>query len=484
MLFNSFAFAIFLPVVFAVYWVLPHRFRWVVMFIASYYFYMSWNVKYVVLILFTTVISYLCAIFITKAKSKRIKKVLLASTLTASLGVLFFFKYFNFFSESITEAFRLISLPIHPVTLSLMLPVGISFYTFQTLSYVIDVYRGSSKPEKHFGIYATFIAFFPQLVAGPIERTNNLLPQIKEVHKFNYTKATYGLKLMAWGFFKKIVIADTLAVYVDQIYNHASQFSGFSLLAATVFFAFQIYCDFSGYSDIAIGAAKLFDIDLMTNFKSPYLSSSIKEFWSRWHISLSSWFRDYVYIPLGGNRVGRVRHRLNLLITFLISGLWHGASWTFVIWGGLHGIGQIAENIAGSMVKAKKKQTLKGFSLLRVLKICAVFVFCCFAWIFFRSNTLTDATYIIGHMFDGIAKPIDYLFVGFKDMGFSKAALMKAILIVAVLLVYDFLALRRNILFETKKLPTAARWAIYWVLIVAILLLMPGQTSEFIYFDF
>lgn len=334
MLFNSFAFAIFLPIVFIFYWGFPHKYRWILMLVASYYFYMSWNPKYVVLILFTTIVSYVAARLIEKEESKRKKKFILVGTAILCLGVLFFFKYFNFVSESITRLLSIFAIQMNPITLKLLLPVGISFYTFQTLSYVIDVYRGDVPAEKHFGYYAVFISFFPQLVAGPIERTSNLLPQIKAKHEFNYDQATYGLKLMAWGYFKKIVIADTLSKYVSAVYDVPQNLTGFVLVLATLFFTLQIYCDFSGYSDIAIGTAKLLGINLMTNFKSPYFSQSIKEFWSRWHISLSTWFRDYIYIPLGGNRVGKIRHTMNLLITFLASGLWHGANWTFAVWGG------------------------------------------------------------------------------------------------------------------------------------------------------
>ncbi len=332
MLFNSLAFAIFLPIVFGLYWALPHRLRWAVLLLSSCYFYMSWNAKYIILILFTTIVSYISAILMERFSLKR--KVLLLLTLSVSLGILFIFKYFNFVSESFSQICRLLSIPIHSVTLKLILPVGISFYTFQTLSYVIDVYKGKVKAEHHFGKYAAFITFFPQLVAGPIERTENLLHQINEKHFFDYEQAAYGMKLMAWGFFKKLVIADNLAVFVDLIYGNVSSYQGFSLILATVFFSIQIYCDFSGYSDIAIGTARLFGIELMTNFRSPYFSGTVKEFWSRWHISLSTWFRDYIYIPLGGNRKGRIRQYTNLMITFFASGAWHGANWTFLMWGG------------------------------------------------------------------------------------------------------------------------------------------------------
>ena len=343
MIFNSFQYMIFLPVVFLLHWLIPSRHRWILLLIASYYFYMSWNAKYVVLILFTTLVSYLAAILIEATDSARKKKIILFGTLITCLGVLGVFKYFNFFAETLSNLFQAFSIPLHPVTLKLLLPVGISFYTFQTLSYVIDVYRGTIRAEHHFGIYATFVSFFPQLVAGPIERSGNLLHQIRDDREFDYFTAREGLRLMAWGYFKKIALADTLAVYADIIYNNVQANHGLALIIATLFFSIQIYCDFSGYSDIAIGSAKLFNIRLMENFRSPYLSCSVREFWSKWHISLSTWFRDYVYIPLGGNRVSKGRHKINLMITFLVSGLWHGANWTFVLWGGLHGFAQVLE---------------------------------------------------------------------------------------------------------------------------------------------
>ena len=301
--FNSFEYAVFLPIVFCLYWLMPHRFRWAFLLLASYYFYMSWNPQYIVLILGTTAISYFAALLIEKCNTVRTKKMVLAGAVFICLGVLFCFKYFNFMSTSLVELCSFLAINLHPITLNVLLPVGISFYTFQTMGYVIDVYRGTVKAERHFGEYAAFISFFPQLVAGPIERTANLLPQIKTVKKFDYDEAAYGLRLMAWGFFKKIVIADNAAIVVDSVYSSLDRCTGFDLIIAVLFFTMQIYCDFSGYSDIAIGTARLLGIKLMTNFKSPYFSGSLKEFWSRWHISLSTWFRDYLYIPLGGQQV-------------------------------------------------------------------------------------------------------------------------------------------------------------------------------------
>lgn len=479
MLFNSFAFAIFLPIVFILYWALPHRFRWALILVASYYFYMSWNAKYVFLILFTTFISYLAARLIEKAPEKKTKKWILAGTAIACLGVLFFFKYFNFLSQSVIDFLNLFSIKLSPLTLLLMLPVGISFYTFQTLSYVIDVYRGDVPAERHFGKYAAFISFFPQLVAGPIERTSNLLPQIKKEHKFDYAQASYGLKLMAFGFFKKVAVADTLSSYVSAVYDTPHHYSGFALVIATVFFAIQIYCDFSGYSDIAVGTAKLMGIELMTNFKSPYFSQSIKEFWSRWHISLSTWFRDYVYIPLGGNRVGKFRHNLNLVITFLVSGLWHGANWTFVVWGGVHGVAQVLENI----FIPKKHRSSKG--IVRIIRVVFVFLFCCFAWIFFVSNTIGDAFYVISNLFSGITAPITYLSRGLDALSLGTTDLFSIGVSVLILLIFDGLSVKRDVITKVSSYKLVTRWIIYSLFVLWTVLNLPvANAAEFIYFQF
>jgi len=478
MLFNSLSFAFFLPIVFILYWVLPHRFRWVILFISSYYFYMSWNVKYVVLILTTTFVSYTTAILIEKTSSIRLKRLCLAAAAVISLGILFFFKYFNFFQESVISLFKNFAIELHPATLNLLLPVGISFYTFQTLSYVIDVYKGAIPAEHHFGKYATFISFFPQLVAGPIERTSNLLPQINAEHHFNYDKATYGMKLMVWGFFKKLVVADVLAVYVDKVYNTPHAFYGFALVLATLFFAIQIYCDFSGYSDIAVGCAKLLDIDLMTNFKSPYFSTSIKEFWSRWHISLSTWFRDYVYIPLGGNRCGRLRTNLNLLITFLVSGLWHGANWTFVIWGGIHGSLQIVEKTFF------KKNEPKQFSLLWFLHVLIIFIICCFAWIFFRANTLAEAGLVITNLLYGIENPISYIKNGFYGIGLSVDTLIIPLISILILAIYDIFSLKTDVISWISSKPILFRYSIYLTILVFIMLFKASGEASFVYFQF
>lgn len=479
MLFNSMQYALFLPIVFAIYWALPHKYRWFLLLISSYYFYMSWNPKYVFLILMTTVISYLSAIALERWRGSAVRKAILAGSAVICLGTLFLFKYFNFFMASFSKVCSVFSIHLHPVTLKLLLPVGISFYTFQTLSYVIDVYRGDIPAEHHFGKYATFISFFPQLVAGPIERASNLLPQILGEHTFDYDQASYGLKLMAWGFFKKILIADMLAQYTS-ILATPQAYSGFSLALAVFFFAIQIYCDFSGYSDIAIGTAKLLGINLMTNFKSPYFSQSIHEFWSRWHISLSTWFRDYVYIPLGGNRVGKMRHCLNLMITFLISGLWHGAQWTFVIWGAVHGAVQIAENLLLPKRLRKPSTGLVGF-----VRVVLVFAVCCFAWVFFVSDCTTDALFTLRHLFYGISNPIAYLNAGFLNLNIFPKKMLKIFASIALLTVYDWFSIKKDVISAISARKWYIRWAVYLVFTLWLIVMMPyNQTSEFIYFQF
>ena len=480
MLFNSLSFAVFLPIVFAIYWILPHKYRWILLLIASYWFYMSWNPKYIVLILFTTLVSYVAAIALEKQANVRIKKLIVASACVASLGVLFFFKYFNFVSESVANALSFFGLPIEPIVLKLLLPVGISFYTFQTLSYVIDVYKGTIPAEHHFGKYATFVSFFPQLVAGPIERTENLLPQIKEEHKFDYSQASYGIKLMAWGFFKKIVIADTISQYVGKVFDQPHGYQGFSFFVVSLLFTIQIYCDFSGYSDIAIGTAKLMGINLMRNFNSPYFSQSIREFWSRWHISLSTWFKDYVYIPLGGNRVGKFKNAFNLLVTFLVSGLWHGANWTFVIWGGIHGLAQVIEK---RIFPKKTDLTSKG--IVRWIRVLVVFCFTSFAWIFFASNSVADSLFIIRHMVDGIGAPIAYLRDGFASIGLDKTSLIFLAMSLVILIVYDYKSLKTDVITLISNKKKVTRWVLYSLFLLWMIFNIPVTSeTEFIYFQF
>jgi D-alanyl-lipoteichoic acid acyltransferase DltB (MBOAT superfamily) len=423
MLFNSLHFVIFLPIVVAAYFFLPFKYRWAFLLGASYYFYMCWKPEYVLLLLLSTLIDYYAGIQIGKAASPRKRKLFLLLSLSSNLGILFLFKYFNFLNASARALFDHFNLFYNVPMFEMLLPVGISFYTFQTMSYAIDVYRGDQKPEKHFGTFALYVTFFPQLVAGPIERSTTLMPQFYERHDFDWRRTLDGLKLMLWGFFKKLVIADRLAGYVNQIYNDPANADGINLLIATYFFAFQIYCDFSGYSDIAVGTAKVLGFRLMANFERPYLATSIAEFWKRWHISLSTWFKDYLYIPLGGNRVEKWRWCINLFIVFLVSGLWHGANWTFMVWGALHGFYLIFSILTGN-ARDKLRHTLafdRLPSLVKISQILITFHLVLLAWIFFRANHLTDALLIIEKISQaimGTAIPTMAKFITSRDLLF------------------------------------------------------------------
>lgn len=474
--FVTIQFAIFLPIVFIIYWLIPDRFRWFFLLLASYYFYMSWNPKYVFLIFTTTVLSYLAARLIGNQRFEKFKKWILVVLIVSCLGILFFFKYFNFISENVTAFLNLFALDLHPVTLNVLLPVGISFYTFQSMSYVIDVYNGKVQPEKHFGEYATFISFFPQLVAGPIERTGNLLPQIKKKKKFNYNQAVDGMKLMTWGVYKKVVIADVVAVYVDRVYTDVYKYSGFDLAAVIFFFTIQIYCDFSGYSDIAIGTAKLLGINLMKNFDSPYFADSIKDFWNRWHISLSTWLKDYIYIPLGGNRCSKGRNNINLFITFVASGLWHGANWTYVCWGAIHGIALIVEKSLDKYLKP-----IRDSKIGRVISVLVVFAFCNLAWVFFRADSIGDAIYVITHFLSGINHPSQYLST---NMRLYPQNSLKIICTIVILIIYDFFARKVDLLGEVSKKPLVVRWTLYIVMLLMIMCFRSSGNAEFVYFQF
>jgi len=391
MLFNSLEYLFFLPSVVLLYYLIPFKYRWILLLIASYFFYAYWKVEYLVLILFSTVIDYYAGYKIDNKNTINRKKFLYLS-LFVNLGLLFFFKYYNFFTSEIlnfSNETKYSDKLIH----HLLLPVGISFYTFQTMSYTIDVYKRKLKHEKHPGIFALYVVFFPQLVAGPIERAGHLLNQFKLKTKITYSNFHFGLIRILWGLFKKVVIADRLSVMVNEVYNNVYDYHGIHFFIATFLFAFQIYCDFSGYSDIAIGSARLLGIRLMENFKRPYLADSIGNFWHRWHISLSTWFKDYLYIPLGGNRVVKWRWYYNLFITFLISGLWHGANWTFIIWGGFHGILMIIENIPSKHYSQSIKKIIP-----KTIRISYIFLIVLISWIFFRSNNISEAFYIIKNL--------------------------------------------------------------------------------------
>ena len=388
--FNSIEFLLFLPLITALYFLDTGKRRWIILLAASYWFYMAWVPKFVILLLVATIIDYLVAIKITSVTEKKTKRLVLLISIFANLGILVLFKYNDFFIENVNEIIEQCGGRSQIPLLRLVLPMGISFYTFQTMAYTIDVYRGNIPAERHLGYFALYVTYFPQLVAGPIERAGHLLSQFKIKTRFTYENVSWGVKQMIWGFFKKVLIADRLAEMVDQVYNSPAQFDGISFIFASYLFAIQIYCDFSGYSDIAIGASRIFGINLMDNFKLPYLANSFNNFWRRWHISLSGWFRDYLYIPLGGSKVTKPRWLLNLFLVFLISGFWHGAAWTYIIWGALHGVYLIVENI---LPNKDFRQKIPSW----ITKIL-VFHLVVFAWIFFRANTLDDSVLIISNL--------------------------------------------------------------------------------------
>ena len=408
MVFNSYQFLVFFPAVLMIYYVLPDKIKQLWLLIASYYFYMCWNAKYALLILASTVVTFISGLFLERikgserepeVKTKR-KKLVVAGSFLINLGILFYFKYFNFAIDLISSLFLKFHIELNIPAFDIVLPVGISFYTFQALSYTMDVYREEVYAEKNFFRYALFVSFFPQLVAGPIERSKNLLKQLAVPKKFDFPKARDGLLLMLWGYFLKIVLADRIAVFVDTVYREYTTFGGYYIAAATMLFAVQIYCDFSGYSTIAMGAAEILGIDLMDNFDAPYLSTSVAGFWRRWHISLTSWFKDYLYIPLGGSRKGKARKYLNKMIVFLVSGLWHGADMSFVVWGGLNGLYQILgewlQPVRDSLVSLLHlHRTSAGH---KALKGIITFALVDFAWIFFRADSWSDSINIIRSM--------------------------------------------------------------------------------------
>ena len=486
MVFNSFAFLIFYPIVLLLYFALPKKLSWIMLLLASYYFYISWNVELIYLIVFTTLISWVSAMLIERTENKRIKNLFLVLTLVTCLGVLFFYKYFNFLSDSLVEALKAFGIGADPFHLDLILPVGISFYTFQTLSYVIDVYRGDIKTERNFFFYALYVSFFPQLVAGPIERPDNLIPQLHARQKPNWENTRQGLKMMLIGFFKKVVVADLLAAYVNAVYNNLPNATGLGALIATVLFAVQIYCDFAGYTDIAIGCAKIMGINLMQNFNRPYIAKSIQEFWRRWHISLSTWFKDYIYVPLGGSRCSVWKNMRNIMTVFAVSGLWHGAAWTFVVWGVLHGLYQVI----GKLLKPLREKALDAMGISRDSKGLAflrqgvTFMLVCFAWIFFRANSMADALLVIRKIFTDWSLTGEYFRSTMDHMGLTPVTALISVFSICVMNRMDIGQLR--LAREGDGMVPAFRYAyVVWTIAIAWLLLLAGDgASSFIYFQF
>lgn len=485
MTFNSWEFLLFYPVVLLLYFVLPQKTRWPMLLVASYFFYMCYSPDLVFLILGTTFISWGASRIIDRTDKVAIKRLAIVVTLVVSLGVLFFYKYFNFLSTALSSVIGLFGVTSDPVLLDLVLPVGISFYTFQTLSYAIDVYRGDVKAERNFFFYALFVSFFPQLVAGPIERPDNLIPQIREAHPWSTPDAIKGAKHMLVGFFKKVCVADLLSTAVDSVYNSPEEAGSLAIAIATVLFAIQIYCDFSGYTDIAIGCARIMGIRLMKNFDHPYSATTVKEFWARWHISLSSWFRDYLYIPLGGNRCSRPRHLFNLFVVFLVSGLWHGANWTFVVWGALHGLYQVVGTLTARPRARLVERSGRAPSSPAVVWIrrAITFLLVCFAWIFFRANSMSDAVLLIKKLFSFTGGGLG---ATLSAMGVNVTTALLMVVSVIVLTLIDRMLTYGDSPDGSDVLVHRGGF-VYFVWIVLLcwaLLLSKDMISTFIYFQF
>ena len=484
MTFNSLAFLIFFPLVTVLFFVLPHKYRWFLLLTASCFFYMFFIPVYVLILVATILVDYAAGLMIENATNPW-RRIYLIASIVANVGALAFFKYFNFLAVNVNALAETAHLrPLLPI-LGIVLPIGLSFHTFQAMSYTIEVYRGHQKAERHLGIYALYVMFYPQLVAGPIERPQNLLHQFHEQKYFDYQRITDGLKLMAYGMFKKIVIADRLAQYVNIVYQNPAHHTGPQFTLATVFFAFQIYCDFSAYSDIAIGAAEVMGFKLMKNFRQPYFSRSIGEFWKRWHISLSTWFRDYVYIPLGGSRVTPLKLYRNLLAVFLISGLWHGANWTYIIWGGLNGL-YLAFGMATEAQRAKwaERFGLNHFPRLQtVFSILVTFTLICAAWIFFRARTVGDAWHVVSHLATGwpalLARP------GSIFLGIGAGKVLLSLVLIAALLCVEYFQQHGPLRWKLNQQPAWVKWPVYFGLVYATIFFGAYDTgSQFIYFQF
>ncbi len=507
MLFNSIDFVVFFPVVVALYFALPHRARWAFLLAASYYFYACWKVEYLALIIASTLIDYAAGLMMGRRRTRAERRPFLLASLATNLGILFFFKYADFFGDSVEAAFRPFNVFVDMPVFDVLLPVGISFYTFQTLAYSIDVYRGRQQAERHLGIFALYVCFWPQLVAGPIERSQSLLPQFRERHPWRWDLALDGLKLMAWGFFQKLVVADRAALYVGTVYAEPSAHVGWPTYLTIVIFAFQIYCDFAGYTNIARGAARVMGHELMENFRQPLYAVNLADFWRRWHISLTTWFRDYLYFPLGGSRVPKWRWAFNTFFVLAVCGLWHGASWTFVMWGVVNGVylsfaavtGQFRDGLwdraeaafarltpkpavaqrMGPALPAVWRERLQTWVLptpRRFIRSFIGFHFIILSLIFFRAGSMGDAWTMFTHLFSTTSTQV---IVGINTYEFS--LLLASI---CVLLVVDLIELRENVRSFLKRRPVWVRFPIYAALLFCILMFGEYGAKEFIYFQF
>ena len=468
MLFNSLHFLIFLPLVVALYYVLDPRYRWILLFFASCYFYMVFVPSYILILFFLILIDFFSAHAIHRSEGRR-RKTFLALSLLSNILLLGFFKYFNFFNENVASIAHLAGADFQPLNLDILLPVGLSFHTFQSMSYTIEVYRGRQEPEKHLGYFANYVLFFPQMVAGPIERYSSLGNELRQVHRFNYDNFACGIRLVLFGLFVKMAIADNLAPIVNQVYDDPSKYSSLQVFGALLCFSFQIYADFYGYSTIAVGSARLLGIRIMDNFRTPYLSKNISEFWSRWHISLSTWFRDYLYIPLGGNRVKLPRWCFNIMFVFMVSGLWHGASWTFVVWGALHGLMLLLERFFQIGTGFKPRE---GWSPVNVMLTVKAFLAVTLIWVFFRAENFGKTREIFRALFynNAVEGPV---------INWTIAGIFMAVLVITDLLLY-------NSRFDERVSPLRlpARWAVYSVILFCLLAMAGTQKFTFIYFQF
>lgn len=471
MLFNSLEFLLFFPIVTLLFYLLPHQFRWVHLLIASCVFYTFFIPQYIFILFITIVIDYIAGIWIERSSARK-KKIILVVSIVSTCLVLFIFKYFDFFNQNMLDLSHQLGFYYPEKTISFLMPIGLSFHTFQSLSYVIEVYRGKQKAEKHFGIYSLYVMFYPQLVTGPIERPQNLLVQLREKINFNYDNLIQGLRLILFGLFIKMVVADNIAVYVDQIYKQPSEYNSFSILTGLFFYSFQIYGDFLGYSTIAVGCAKSMGYNLMDNFNNPYLSKSIGEFWQRWHISLSTWFRDYVYFPLGGNKVKVKRWMLNILVVFILSGFWHGANWTFILWGLTHGLVYIVESLLTRILKLKKSENTMVQRLGTIFKTIKTFVIVTFIWVLFRATDLGQVKAIFSSLTNNFSKQ-DKFSVEPKIWFF-----------LALFIALDFLLFNKRFDSWCGTQKAVIRWSFYSIFVFLIIVFSSVNNFPFIYFQF
>lgn len=491
MVFNTLSFILFFIVVCGGYFILPHKYRWSLLLCSSYFFYMCWNATYALLMLFSTIVTFLSGVFISRSKTKKNKRVFLILSLVINLGILGVFKYFNFFNETIALVVSKIGIDWAVPNLNVLLPVGISFYTFQALSYTLDVYKKDIEPIRHFGKYALFVSFFPQLVAGPIERSKHLIPQFEREVSFDFERIKSGALLASWGFIKKMIVADRVAIMVNNVYNNISDYDGSQIAFATVMFAVQIYCDFSAYSDIARGCARILGFDLMKNFNAPYLATSMHDFWKRWHISLTSWFRDYLYIPLGGNRVSKPRYYFNLIFVFLVSGLWHGASFNYILWGALHGgyqmVGHISKNIRGK-IRGRLYISEKSVGL-KIFRRIFVFTLVCLAWVFFRADSTSNALFAIERIATMQFSDVYTLLLdnGVFSLGLNQIEFTVVMIFIILIYYIDLQSQNKLMIIRLQKEPILIRWIVYLLIFFSIIVFgVYGDNilSEFIYFQF